>query len=572
MAIIKGVDAGGEGVVGSMEGFEQVEDDETVAAHKVADANVISISRVADAKAEAQAEYRRTIPDIVKRAKLIHSHATVDFPEMKAIGNSGNAIVLNTDLNILTAFSVLFGDTGPYYDTFRGFTIGWDGRIIDENYSMRPLLAALQAMKISSPDYGKVEKLFKRFARERQVNSLIERINRRIEPWDGVERLEMSFIKLFKCFDTELTREFSKYFWLSVYCRAMHPGTNAPIIMTLFGGQFAGKSYISKLICEEMMDNPQADAVSLSLDSDFNGFLRAITGQSFIANVAEMAGYGKGDLNKIKNLTSRSSDVMDHKFERSVNQPRQWVMTMDGNDYRGLQRDETGNRRFYPLFLGQLPYDSRNQVAWDVNFTADFSTFREDFWMYLAEARAWVETHGVNAYQNLVNTVTAKVKDFSANEMKNDRGTVRDDDLEAALPDALSIVEVMFVKQNSTGAAGGAGRPAKYLGAIVKANNLRVAIASVTGNRSSRLIDSHLKTKMDALGFEHIFSRGYAAYWLPEIDNEEQWLKRFADSDAYAKGDEDSDATFTALPGRSSTKNGGRRSKSGDSGNDDEGF
>jgi hypothetical protein len=207
-----------------------------------------------------------------------------------------------------------------------------------------------------------------------------------------------------------------------------------------------------------------------------------------------------------------------------------------------------------------------------VNFTADFSTFREDFWMYLAEARAWVETHGVNAYQKLVNTVTAKVKDFSANEMKNDRGTVRDDDLEAALPDALSIVEVMFVTPRVGSAGTGAGRPAKYLGAIIKANDLRVSIAQVTGNRSSRLIDSHLKTKMDALGFEHIQSRGYAAYWLPKIDNEEDWLKRFADPEAYAKGDEDSDSTYSKLSGISSTKKVGRRSKAGESGGDDDGF
>ena len=513
-------------------------DEAAGAAESGANALVTDIHKKRNATDAKRAELRAAFPNILQRARAMAREVPPDFREVK-MANSGGQVVaqpLNTDTNIMDVFKVLFGETDegrPHFDTFRGLTVGWTGNVIDDDFNLMPLVEALVAFRIPAPSYDRVEKLFKRYARQVRINSLIERLQEKVPEWDGVPRIEEQLIKLYECHDTPLTRKFGMYFWLSIYNRAMYPGCNAPMVLAIFGTQGAGKSYLGKLICEEMMGTPDADSVPLDWTRDFNAFLRQITGHSVVANVAEMAGFNRADLNKIKNLTTRTVDMMDYKFERDHQQLRQWVMIMDGNEYQGLQRDETGNRRYYPIFAGQLPFDGRGRVQWREDFRVDFSTFRAEFWQMMGECRAWMEQHGMNVYNRLVMELERSVKAFSEEEMRMDRGTVRDDDLDAFILPALKICAVSVIephKYRESDGAGNRGRPSDKTGIVISVADIRIALGNASG-RSIRVIPSHLKSKLTSMGGEVTQVGNQRVYLWKGIHTLKEWDAKLAELD-----------------------------------------
>jgi hypothetical protein len=480
--------------------------------------------------ADAREQIRLDIPDIVARAKALAMHYPPDFREVKSVGGAGSQMTapLNTDLNIMVAFDCLFGEgTGrPYFDTFKGLNMSWTGEPIDQDFNLRPLIEAMHVFRIPNPSFEKVERLFHRFARQKKINSLIERMNVMVPEWDRLSRMETALIRLFESFDTDLNRQFGQYFWLSLYNRAMQPGCNAPIVLALFGSGGIGKSYFGTLISREMIGSESADSVPLEWTRDFNDFLRDITGKSVIANVAEMAGFTRADMTKIKSLTTRTMDVMNEKFEKSIKQLRQWVMIMDGNEYAGLQRDETGNRRFYPMFVGQLPFDTRGQVQWRNDFYVNFDSFRDDFWQLMAESKAWMEEHGMHGYQRLVADTEKKVKAFSEEEMRMDRGTIRDDDMDMYMAPALAIVEPMFAKKLRAHVTdegeGKSGRVTNKQGAIVPVGDMRNALAVASG-RNMRIIPSHMKNKLTSIGARSDVYANQRVFVFDELTDRMEW-------------------------------------------------
>jgi hypothetical protein len=481
----------------------------------------------------ASEQIRLNMPDIIARARALQKEYPPDFKELRSVNSGGQQITapLLTDLNIMEAFRTLFGSgTGrPYFDTFKGLSVGWNGKVIDDDFDLEPLVQAMHVFKMPMPRFERVEVLFRRFARQVKINSLIDRMNLMVPEWDRTPRMDMALIKLFGCFDTDLNRQFGRYFWLSIYNRAMFPGCNAPMVLALIGTQGAGKSYLGKLISEEMLGVPDADSVPLDWVGDFNIFLRKITGKSVVANVAEMAGFTRAELTKIKGLTTRTADVMDYKFERDIEQRRQWIMLMDGNEYAGLQRDETGNRRFYPMFVGQLPYDESGEVRWRDDYYVDYTHFRNDFWQLMAEAAYWMEKEGLHGYQQLVSATERAVKAFSAEEMRNDRGTIKDDDLDTYIAKAMAIVEPLFSRQTRDGhfnedGVNVGGRVSYKKGAIIPASHMRDAVIRAAG-KNIRVIPNHLKNKLTALGAKIDKYCGQRCYVFEKIVDRDEWTK-----------------------------------------------
>ncbi len=280
-------------------------------------------------------EYRRDNPCPKKWAKQALRCGIVDWPEVKT-NRAGDGFITvpdNCDRNRSAAFDAIFGtgDFRPYFDLFRGRTIDHTGRVIDENYPFLQVVELLAIVGLKGQSIRSVAETFRHWAREKTHNSLISRMESATPKWDGKERINSYMCDLFHSNKTELNLKFSRYFWLSLYCRVMYPGCQAPIALSLFGTQNAGKSYFGKLLCVEVTGDNNADSIPLDLGSDVNVFLRSITGSSVIANVSEMVGFSRGDLNKIKSFMTRTSDAMDFKYENGLTQSRQWITIMDGN-------------------------------------------------------------------------------------------------------------------------------------------------------------------------------------------------------------------------------------------------
>lgn len=406
--------------------------------------------------------------DLVTRAKALFSHDAFGFPShgLKKV-RDGDRFVTQakpTDENIFIVLNVLFDEEEmPHNNEFIGRLVDHEGKVIDKSYHVVDWVTVFAAAGIHDLTARRVRECLVEFAMKRSYNDLIVRLSKLIPDWDGVPRMRNKLISLFDCNDTPLNQDFGEYFWLALYARMMMPGELAPMVLSLFGVQNCGKSYFGKRLCQIITGNEGADSTQLNLDAQPIDFLREITGQSVIASVGEMTGFGRGDLNRIKDFITRTSDKMHYKFEAHFTQLRQWITIMDGNKYEGLQRDPTGNRRFYPMFCGQLP-DQDGQPRWSETFKADFTNFEEDVWQLLAEAKDWFDREGVNNYKKLVDDVSNKVKKFSQYEMDNMRGTaansVMAQNFTHVLREALDCTEAKDYKsKNSRYYAGGKCAP-----------------------------------------------------------------------------------------------------------------
>ena len=269
------------------------------------------------------------------------------------------------------------------------------------------------------------------------------------------------------------------------------------------------------------------------MDGSKTDFLREITGSSICASVGEMSGFHRGDMNKIKDFVSRSVDKFSYKFEGHINQPRQWVTVMDSNRYEGLLRDETGNRRFMPIFCGQLP-DVAGKQEWRKDFVCDFALVKEHLWEIFAECRAWFESIGgtQEAWSAYLRPVSKAVFDWSENEAANDRGTIADPDFDVWLVPMLKSLPGKFIwTKKDTGRA--------CIGLHVDAFKRHFI-----ENAPPRIQPKwrNLKNKMLALGaVDHIFSGASRGYLFPNFATVEEFVDKLGLVD-YDDGGEVSEA------------------------------
>lgn len=456
--------------------FERWDMEASAAAKSAVEKSQVARVVGAEANERAIAQIRRENSDVVRLAGLLFRNRTIQYPDTKYV-KSGDSFVQQaqmTDQNKNTVLDALFGfdrkkikerckadpdevanlmdgltfkkpaadESRPHRDMFKGRIVDHTGEIIDDHYPVSAWIETFSAAGLKGVSAKAAREVLKEWALEHKWNNLIERLNETIPEWDGKPRMETKLIEMFQTHDTPLNKSFGKYFWLSLYGRVMYPGIYAPMVLSLFGAQDCGKSYFGKRLSQIILGNEGADSVQLNLDGDKMDFLREITGTSVIASVGEMTGFTRGDLNKIKDFITRTSDPMHYKYEGQFEQQRQFIIVMDGNKYEGLQRDDTGNRRLYPMFCGQME-DEDGQPRWRDDFSAAFESeergisFTADVWQLLAEAREWFNANSKDGYVTFVREVSRQVAEFSRKERAADRGTVHDPDVDTFIYDAL---------------------------------------------------------------------------------------------------------------------------------------
>ena len=495
---------------------------------------------------------RRSEPDLIKRAKALAGINAFEFAGKTITSNGVPTYVPDSsDGNRREAIRVVFGEgeERPHWEMFSGRCVDHRGVIIDDDYSMVEFERILAAAGLKAQSYKSIREVLREWSKAEKRNDMLKKFNARIPAWDGAPRIRRSLIELFETKEGKLNEDFSMYFWLSLYNRIVHPGWQAPMVLSLFGAQNAGKSYFSKRICEcvmSLVDKPQASPVILNISGDNKDFLRKITGNSVVANIGEMTGFGKANLEDMKAFITATSDMMDYKFEGHHEQQRQWIVVMDGNTYAGLQRDSTGNRRFYPMFVGQMD-DVAGQPFWKDAFSVDFNGFDDKFWQWMAECKEWMETDedGEYRYNKMVEGVVRDVKAFSEREMKMDRGTVQDDDLDVFLIPALNLI-----KNREGEHAANPIRGTKNSGWFITSQQINDKLVLVSRNKIN-VKWKHLATKMAALGFEKKPIKNVQGYFLKDVMTEDGYLKQingkdeeFQDAEVHSMSKEEQNGSF----------------------------
>lgn len=412
---------------------------------------VLEATRKADIRA-IQAKHPH---DLVKRIRALRYSNRIDWADTMFDKVANITRQTLTDMNLVRIFDAMFIGTAVgdiHCDTSRRAIVDESGVAVDDIWSPRALFEAVQVCDLYSKNNSltmeRIIRVLRKWALEHKFNDISERVRVKLEgvEWDGAAQMESYLIETLGLEDSTDNRMFSKYWILSLYNRVMNPGCLAPISMAMFGSQDAGKSHFQNVHCRELLSDPKAAPVTFDPDRQLRDLCRDIYGNSIIATIPEMTGYGKADVKKMKAILTGTTDTFDQKYGFSSKWPRQFIFVMDGNSYEGLYRDgddedEDGNsqgeRRWFPVFVGQIP-GATGKVRWNQEFRVDFGPqFAARLWQVMKECELWMDEHGMDGYEALVHQTTAMVKEFSRKEKNAGHGIVKDAVLDTFLPKAL---------------------------------------------------------------------------------------------------------------------------------------
>lgn len=191
--------------------------------------------------------------------------------------------------------------------------------------------------------------------------------------WDGTKRIEELLIKYLGCENSEYVRTATKVTLVSAVKRMFEPGCKVDTVLVILGKQGCGKStLISRLARGYFSDNIRCQDMTSKAAAEK---LRGV----FIAELSEMAGYSKADIEMVKSFITCQSDNYREPYARIVSEhPRANIFIGTSNRITGLLTDETGNRRFLPVYAT----DNHTDNSWDIDETVVDQIWAETYEMY----------------------------------------------------------------------------------------------------------------------------------------------------------------------------------------------
>lgn len=232
--------------------------------------------------------------------------------------------------------------------------------------------------------------------------------------WDGLPRLDNFFPELCGALPSEALTLTTQLFFSGVLMRQLKPGSPCPVVPVLIGQGGLGKGvFVADLAAALGVPPPP----SLKFADEIRMTMAASV--SAIAELGEMSGMAKRDVDDVKQWTTECQDVYRAPYERrAVPHPRRFTLIGTANKNE-LNRDETGNRRL-------MPVDVLHPIerAWA-------GEARQIF----AEAKARF-VNDEDAYLRLVRAAADAVFAFNAAQMRDGIG-VPITDVDDLLPDLL---------------------------------------------------------------------------------------------------------------------------------------
>lgn len=225
----------------------------------------------------------------------------------------------------------------PFYDACRYRTVNDDVPEQDE------LLNALSRISCYNVSYGAIEKGVEALARTNTRDPWRDAVAR-LPQWDGVARLDTFFTDLCGALPTDALSLSGCVLFAGAIQRQLKPGAPCPVIPVLIGPGGTGKSRFVGEFARALGVPPPA---AITFSEDIKMTMAASV--SAVAELAEMSGMGRRDMDDIKQWTTECEDVYRAPYERAATaHPRRFVLIGTANKHE-LNRDETGNRRLQPV-------------------------------------------------------------------------------------------------------------------------------------------------------------------------------------------------------------------------------
>jgi putative DNA primase/helicase len=199
--------------------------------------------------------------------------------------------------------------------------------------------------------------------------------------WDGVDRLSHWLQDCCGVDDTPYTRLAGMYFLRAMVARVWKPGAQVDHMLVLEGGQGRGKSTALRILGGEWYSDTQFRL------GDKDALLQLV--DVWLYEVSELDAFSRADVTAVKQFLTTLNDNIRGVYERRARKrPRQVVIAGTTNQERYL-RDMTGNRRFWPVKVGEM-VDTDKLRAWrDQLFAQAYQEIRagERWWPTREEER-----------------------------------------------------------------------------------------------------------------------------------------------------------------------------------------
>jgi predicted P-loop ATPase len=168
--------------------------------------------------------------------------------------------------------------------------------------------------------------------------------------WDGEPRIEAWLHTYCRAPASLYTREVGSKWLIQAVARALRPGCKADCVLILEGAQGIRKS-----TALSVLGGPFFTELTADISHGNKDMLMALS-NAWIVEMSELDAMRKADIARIKAFFSQAVDRYRAPYEKvTEDHPRSVVfagtMNPDGNPY--LQ-DTTGNRRFWPVEMGNL--------------------------------------------------------------------------------------------------------------------------------------------------------------------------------------------------------------------------
>lgn len=177
----------------------------------------------------------------------------------------------------------------------------------------------------------------------------------KVQPtWDGKARLENWVVTYLNCEDTPFNRKVGELFFTSAVRRIRSPGCKFDE-MVIFEGPQGG---LKSTMVETIAGGEEYYSENLDMDADPKIIIEKTVG-IWIVECSEMNKFSKASVEHVKGMLSRKVDRSRMAFGRNTKvKPREFIICGTCNFIPGGKPeylvDLTGNRRFWPLLVGEI--------------------------------------------------------------------------------------------------------------------------------------------------------------------------------------------------------------------------
>lgn len=238
------------------------------------------------------------------------------------------------------------------YRDFYSFDTAWGGKkdkvIIDDD--LKQIKLWLSNYYGIEPNTNLLGEAITVLAIENSFDPLVEWLNE-LPEWDEVPRIDTWLKDHFGAVGHEdyLAQVFRKWL-LGMVMRAFEPGCKFDWMPIFEGAQGVGKSSFGRLLCGEKF--------FLDWLPDLNNKDSALALQgTWSVEMGELASFRKNEIEAVKAFLTRKVDKVRPPYGmRWLEVPRRCVFFGTTN-YETYLRDDSGNRRFKPVKVGQLNFE-----------------------------------------------------------------------------------------------------------------------------------------------------------------------------------------------------------------------